>query len=293
MGACLHQLGQFSAAVDHLEQVLALYVPEAHHTIASVAAQDMRTAGLSYLSLDHLILGYPDHALARVEEAMSWAREIGHPHLLVFALTAASYHHLLRRAGGAALVVVDELVSLSREQKFPFWLALGNLMRGHLLVVHRELADGEALSRQSFADLKRMGSSWNETYHLSLLAGCCARSGQTGEALELLRSAMAIAESIGERWFEAELRRLTGECLTADPEGEQAAAAHLQGAIVVAQEQNAKLWELRAATNLSRLRCNQGKRTEARALLTPVYAWFTEGFDAPDLKDAKALLEKL
>jgi predicted ATPase len=138
-----------------------------------------------------------------------------------------------------------------------------------------------------------MGSSWNETYHLSLLAGCCARSGQIREALELLGSAMAIAENTGERWFEAELRRLSGECLTANPEGEQAAAAPLQGAIAVAQEQNAKLWELRAATNLARLWRKQGKRTEARTLLTPVYAWFTQGFDAPDLKDAKALLGKL
>jgi len=293
MGACLHQLGQFGAAVDHLERVLALYVPKVHHSIASVAAQDMRTAALSYLSLDRLILGYPDHALARVEEAVSWAREIRHPHLLVFALTAASYHHLLRRAGAPALAVVGELVSLSREQNFPFWLALGNLMRGYLLVMRGELAEGEALSRQSFADLRRMGSSWNETYHLSLLAGCCARSGQIREALELLGSAMAIAENTGERWFEAELRRLSGECLTANPEGEQAAAAPLQGAIAVAQEQNAKLWELRAATNLARLWRKQGKRTEARTLLTPVYAWFTQGFDAPDLKDAKALLGKL
>jgi predicted ATPase len=164
-------------------------------------------------------------------------------------------------------------------------------MRDYLPVMRGELAAGEALSRQSFADLGRMGSSWNETYHLSLLAGCCARSGLIPEALELLDGAMAIAENTGERWFEAKLRRLIGECLTA--ESEQAAAARLQGAIVVAQEQDAKLWELCAATNLARLWGKQGKRTRARALLAPVYAWFTQGFDTPDLKDAKALLGKL
>jgi class 3 adenylate cyclase/predicted ATPase len=294
MGACLHQLGQFGSAADHLEQVLALYVPKAHHGIASVAAQDMRAAALSYLSLDLLILGHPQRAFARVEEAVSWARELGHPHLLVFALTGASYFHLLRRAEPAASVVVEELVSLSREQKFPFWLALGNLMRGYLLAVRGDLADGEALSRQSFDDLRRMGSSWNETYDLGLLASCCARSGKFGEALDLLGRAVELADSTGERWFEAELRRLNGEWLIADRRGEpDAAAAHLQRAIAVAREQNAKLWELRAAASLARLRRDQGKRVEARALLAPVHGWFTEGLDTPDLKDAKALLEEL
>jgi predicted ATPase len=167
-------------------------------------------------------------------------------------------------------------------------------MRGYLLAVRGDLADGEALSRQSFADLRRMGSSWNETYDLGLLASCCARSGKIGEALDLLGRAVELADSTGERWFEAELRRLNGEWLIVARQGEpDAAATHLQRAIGVAQEQNAKLWELRTSASLARLRRDQGKRVEARALLAPVYGWFTEGVDTPDLKDAKALLEEL
>ena len=139
-----------------------------------------------------------------------------------------------------------------------------------------------------------MGSSWNETYDLGLLASCCARSEKVGEALGLLGRAVELADSTGERWFEAELRRLNGEWLIADRRGEpDAAATHLQRAISVAHEQNAKLWELRAAASLARLRRDQGKRVEARALLAPVHGWFTEGLDTPDLKDARSLLEEL
>jgi predicted ATPase len=109
-----------------------------------------------------------------------------------------------------------------------------------------------------------------------------------------LREALDRSEATGERWFEAELHRIKGDVLLRAPEVDPAEAETcLCKAIAVAQEQGARLWELRAATSLARLWRDLGKHAEAHDLLTPVYGWFTEGFDTADLKDAKALLDEL
>jgi predicted ATPase len=110
--------------------------------------------------------------------------------------------------------------------------------------------------------------------------------------LAALDEALQIMERTGERWFEAELRRHKGQLLLRQGHSEAAEELYLK-ALSIAQEQEAKLWELRAAAGLARLRRDQGCRTEARDLLAPVYGWFTEGFGTPDLKEAKALLDEL
>ena len=102
-----------------------------------------------------------------------------------------------------------------------------------------------------------------------------------------------LVEKTGEKWCEAELYRLGGRCLTATPDSTEETEIRYRCALRISREQGAKSLELRAATSLSRLLCEQTKRQEARNLLDPVYDWFTEGFDTPDLKDAKALLEEL
>jgi predicted ATPase len=107
-----------------------------------------------------------------------------------------------------------------------------------------------------------------------------------------LDDALRIVETTGERWFEAEIYRQKGRLLLRHGHTDAAEALY-HGALAIAREHQAKLWELRAAASLARLRRDQGRRTEARDLLAPVYDWFTEGFDTPDLKAAKALLDAL
>jgi predicted ATPase len=129
-------------------------------------------------------------------------------------------------------------------------------------------------------------------HYIALLSRACAIAGQVEEALNLLDEALQIAESTGERWFAAELNRHKGQLLL--HQGHTDAAEELYSkALSIAAEQEAKLWELRAAVSLARLRRDQGRRPEGRDLLAPVYGWFTEGFATPDLKDAKALLDEL
>jgi predicted ATPase len=127
---------------------------------------------------------------------------------------------------------------------------------------------------------------WLAELHLS--------TNNFGEALQLLDEALARADRLEERWFEADLLRLKGEALLAlSPESAAEAEACYQQALAVARDQGARLWELRAATSLARLWAEQDERRKAHDLLTPVCDWFTEGFDAEDLKDAKALLDEL
>jgi predicted ATPase len=129
-------------------------------------------------------------------------------------------------------------------------------------------------------------------HHIALLARACEIAGRIEEASTLFDEAWQIADRTGERWFVAELYRHKGQLLLR--QGHTEAAEELyRKALSIAEEQGAKLWELRATMSLARLRRDQDRRAEARDLLAPVYGWFTEGFDMPDLKQAKALLDEL
>jgi predicted ATPase len=131
-------------------------------------------------------------------------------------------------------------------------------------------------------------------YLLALCAEGYGAVGQLAAGLHLLDKALGLVEQNRQRLHEAELYRLRGEILLQQSvSDEQQAEASFRQALDIARHQQAKSWELRAAVSLSRLWQQQGKRDAARALLTPVYGWFTEGFETADLQDARALLETL
>jgi predicted ATPase len=145
------------------------------------------------------------------------------------------------------------------------------------------------LLRSGSAAYRATGAEAWVPYQIALLARACEIAGQVEEAVDLLDDALQIIERTGERWLEAELYRHKGQLLR---QGHTEAAEELyRKALSIAEEQEAKLWELRAAASLARLRRDQGRHAEAHDLLAPVYGWFTEGFDTADLKEAKALLE--
>jgi predicted ATPase len=187
---------------------------------------------------------------------------------------------------------VDQLVALATEQGFPFWRAQGTIYRGWVKVKNGDVTEGISLLRSGSAAYRATGAELWMPHHIGLLARACEIAGQVEEAVILLDDALQIVERTGERWFAAELNRHKGQLLLR--QGHSDAAEELyRKALSIAEEQGAKLWELRAAASLARLRRDQGRHTEARNLLAPVYGWFTEGFDTPDLKEAKALLESL
>ena len=185
---------------------------------------------------------------------------------------------------------VDQLVAVTTEQGFPHWRAMGTICRGWVKVKNGDVAEGISLLRSGGAASRATGA-WRP-HNIALLAAACEIAGQVEEGLTLLDDALRIVERTGERWFAAELNRHKGQLLLR--QGHTEAAEDLyRKALSVAEEQEAKLWELRAATSLARLRRDEGRHAEARDLLKPVYGWFTEGFNTPDLKEAKALLGEL
>jgi predicted ATPase len=186
----------------------------------------------------------------------------------------------------------DQLATVATEQGFLLWRAMGTVYRGWLKVKHGDVVEGISLLRNGSAAYRATRAEAWVPYQISLLARACEIAGQIEEATELLDDAQGIAERTGERWLAAELYRHEGQLLLG--QGHPEAAEELyRRALGIAEEQEAKLWELRGATSLARLWRDQGKRSEARDVLAPVYGWFNEGFDTPDLKAAKALLDEL
>ena len=186
----------------------------------------------------------------------------------------------------------DQLVAVATEQGFPYWRAMGTIYRGWVKVKNGDVAEGISLLRSGSAAYRATGAEVWMPYHIALLARACEIAGQIEEAVTLLDDALQIVERTGERWFAAELNRHKGQLLLRQGHSEAAEELYRK-ALSIAEEQEAKLWELRAAVSLARLRRDQGRRAEARDLLAPVYGWFTEGFDTADLKEAKALLDEL
>jgi predicted ATPase len=170
--------------------------------------------------------------------------------------------------------------------------AMGAIYRGWVKVKNGDVALGISLLRSGSTAYRATGADAFMPYFIAFLARACEIAEEIDEALTLLDDALQIVERTGERWFEAELNKHKGQLLLR--RGQPEAAEQLyHKALSIAREQEANLWELRAAVSLAQLRRNQGRHAEARDLLAPVYGWFTEGFDTQDLKEAKALLDEL
>jgi predicted ATPase len=237
-------------------------------------------------------LGFPDQALVGSDSAIAEARRLAHLPTLADTLVGSS--RLLSLIGDDAALDerAEELGAVAAEQSYPYWIAAGRIFRGWLRIKSGDAIEGVALLRDGIGAYRASGQqAWMPNY-IALLAKACEITGQIEEALTLLDKASQIIQSTGERWFEAELYRHKGELLLWQGHGD-AVEEHYRKALSIAREQEAKLWELRAAVSLARLRRDQSRRAEARDLLAPVYGWFTEGFDTADLKEAKALLDEL
>ncbi len=162
------------------------------------------------------------------------------------------------------------------------------------MAVTGKAAEAVRITASGVAAMRSTGNTMWMPMWLSLLAKANAEIGQIDEARRCIESAITAAETTQERWHDAELNRIAGEIALLSPERDVAKAeAYFARALEVAQKQQAKSWELRAATSMARLWRDQGRRPQARKLLAPVYGWFTQGFDTLDLKQAKTLLDEL
>jgi DNA-binding winged helix-turn-helix (wHTH) protein/predicted ATPase/class 3 adenylate cyclase len=283
--------GRFAASRSHLEAVLARYDPNSHCSLMHQTGIHPQLVAQAHLGIVLFCLGFPDQALARSRAAIVEARQLAHPRSL--AVTLALGSRLLVLVGDDATLSqrADELAGVATEQGFAVG-AQGILYHGWVKVKQHDLAAGVSLLHAGLADYRARRAELWMPHFLALLAEVCEIAGETEEGLSLLDEGLGIAERTGARWFAAELNRQRGQLVL--QQGQPATAEKLySNALSIAREQEAKLWELRAAVSLARLWGEQSRRAEARALLAPVYGWFTEGFATPDLKVAKMLLDDL
>jgi predicted ATPase len=293
LGFVFFGLGEYTAARAHLEQMIAFYEPQHHHPLVFLSGIDAGLSALAYDACCLWCLGYPEQALKRSQDALALARELDHPFTLADVLCfAGCLFNEMRRDAQALKGNSEELVRLANEKGIPTWLGQGTCFRGGALAMLGQVQEGIAQMREGMAAMQSEGVRCYLPGVLRSLAEAQAKAGHPEEALTTLAEALALVEETDERYFEAELYRLKGELLLA--QGDDAGAeASLQKAVEVARRQQARSWELRATTSLCRLWGRQGKREEAHHLLVEIYGWFSEGFDTPDLEEARAVLEEL
>jgi predicted ATPase len=294
LGVSRQHLGEVVAARTHLEQALALYDPAQHRAHAVLYGQDPQVVGLADLACLLWVLGYPDQARQRRHEALTVAQTVDHAYSQGLVHFFAAWVAQLCRDPQATAVQAAAVLTLAQAHGFQFLATLGQVFQGWAVAMQGQATAGIAQLRQGLAAYQALVGGLSVPHFLALLVEAYGQAGQPAEGRALLAEALAVAHRMGDRWGEAELYRLQGE-LVLKQSLDQAAAAEgcFQQALAIARCQQARAWELRAAMSLSRLWQRQGKRAAARALLAPIYGWFTEGFDTADLQDAQALLEAL
>ena len=295
MATSLTSTGDLIGSLAHYDRAIALYDPAEHGSLATRFGQDARVAAWSYRSLTLWLLGRPESALTDVENALNAARKTRHAATLLYALTCTNLTQIGCRNYEAVRAQSDEAIALADEKVgAPFWKADGMIERGCLLALTGKPVDAVRVITSGIDAYRSTAATLYTPWHLSSLASAHSDIGQFDEAWRRIREAMTALETAKESVWEAEVNRVAGQIALQSPERDTSKAeAYFERALAVARQQQAKSWELRAAMSLARLWRDQGKVQQARDLLAPVYGWFTEGFDTPDLKEAKALLDEL
>jgi tetratricopeptide (TPR) repeat protein len=253
--------------------------------------------GMDGRSLAHTIfarvlacLGFAEQAANQAYIGLERARSLHHLPTLATSLASSCTASWILRDQATLKRRSFELLELATEQGFEYWQARGKGYAGWARAADGRFADGRALLAEAVTALGNAGIPLYGPHTRAMLAGVQARMGLFDDALSTLDQALAVCARTGEVWIKAELYRQRSELLCNDP---AAAELSFQQAIEIARSQSAKLFELRTAISLARLWRDRGRNDDARNLLAPIYTWFTEGFEYPDLQEARALLDEL
>jgi predicted ATPase len=293
LGSALVMNGDYRGGVPHLEQAAALFNPAEHRRDEFQSAQDIGVTVFSHLSWGLWHHGCPDRASKAAAEACRLA-DGSVASIVSFAEMWACWTMLFSRRVAEAGDLANALVARAAEHRMPMWSGFGLPLQGAVMARRGNGAAATEHIREGLSVLAAMGARYFEPFYLGLLAEALAGGGEVEVGLEVLAEALARGEVSGQKGNDAELHRLRGDLLRQRPEPNlNECEACFREALATAREQGTRGYELRAAVSLVRLCRDQGREAEARDLLAPVYGWFTEGFDTADLKEAKALLDRL
>ena len=281
-------IGDFVPALDHYKKASELYDPAQHHDDSFLYTLNPGVAMPCFAAWSLWFRGFPDQSLTAIESALSLGQELAEPNGLAHAFLFSCQLHHFRRDELLTQYYADAAFDIAETHGLGLYRPMAKIMKG--LILSRREPGSEAIEqmREGIAALDETETLLVRPHFLGLLAEALARVDQTEVALQLVDEALELVQSKGERYYEAELYRLKGEMLKTDP---AAAEQFFVRSMATAEAQQAKSWQLRAATSLARLYLSQNRAQQAADLLGPIYDSFTEGFDTEDLKDARALLD--
>ena len=283
--------GDYGVATEHFKRAREDYDRDRHLPLTRLTGYDLRVFASAMSAMMVWQQGYPDQAEATAQKAVDEADALQHIESAVIARCLHAWVLLMRREFADAVQSAEAAVDISKRQKLNFLEGLARTMRGLANSAVNEDDGGIEAYRKGCELMIEAGARFLATGVLASGAEACLRAGHPDAAKSALDIAFRVKDEIGERCWEAEMQRLRGEVSVGSNESE--AEQHFQDALQTARSQEAKSFELRAATSLARLWQKQGKQSDALELLAPVYDWFTEGLDTGDLKEADSLLKAL
>jgi predicted ATPase/class 3 adenylate cyclase len=292
--------GDFPSALQCLERGFALYDPQKYRAHAFVYGLDPGVFCLCRIAWIFALTGRRDQASQKILETFALAHRQDHAYSLAVAILHACNVHILRCEWSAVRHQAEAGIALCNEQGFANILEQSRNFRAYALAQQGETEEGISAIREGLASYRATRSALNYPYFLANLAEACKRAERFEEGLAAAEEAIALVEKTGERYHEAKLYQIKGELTLKQPSiNSLQSSVHMRAedcfrkSIEIARGQQARTFELDATTALARLLASQGRRDEARTMLADIYNWFTEGFDTADLKDAKALLDRL
>jgi tetratricopeptide (TPR) repeat protein len=288
LGVTLFFQGKLEPALEQFRRGFELFDPNMQ--FRDWPSSHPGAACQCYSMLISWMLGYPDRSRDELRAAVRSAETLGHPVTLAQTLCYAALVHTFRHEPPAAADCAERALKICEENRIAQFHAYALCVDGWALATFGESEKGLTQIR---AGLDAFGLGGSQHVLLALQVDVQLAIGQPEAALASVAAALKAVEKTGGAPLEAELYRLRGEALLVGAGALSEAEAAIQQAIDVARRQNAKSWELRGAMSLARLRRQQGRPQEAAALLAPIFAWFTEGFDTADLQAARTLLAEL
>ena len=308
LGAGIMLSGELVRGCDHLEQAWALYDPDRLHPMTAITGIEVGVFLRGFQALVWWMLGYPDHAWQTAQAMLSQAQALNHPLSLDFAQIGV-VPTIIFLIHGSLKSIQGPWTRLSPVPEIDraFFGQFYAVLQGFIQVEQGKIGEGIAHMQRSLADLPIIGIQVGRPELLYLLATAQRKAGQPEAGLASIQEIMPLLENTNQYWLPG-FYHLRGDLLVCQQhagaanqisikehsiESIQEAENCFLKAIEVARRQEAKSWELKATISLARVWQQQGKASEARQMLEAIYAWFTEGFDMPDLVEARALLETL
>ena len=281
LGSSFYHLGQLALSHEHMARTMSTSGRLSHNALALFAGPDLGVFAQSYLA--HLLWhkGYPDQALSAIQEAIASASRIRYPFSLAIALNYAALLYVFRRESKVALEHAREAITICSKQEFAYYQSIAEIVAGWAAAFEDEPPSGLQQLRRGLEMLRSTGAELRLPFYHALLAEACALNGAMGEALANISTGFAFQNKNREMWSSSDLHRTHGDLLRQSGNDAQAIRSY-QRSIEAAKQAGSPMFQLRGQLRLANL-------TGELAGLQELFETFVEGFDTPDLKQARPL----